>query len=87
MYNKVTLSQTVFDEFCLLRTKSNERGRDGGSKTVVNKYANFLSLTFSKVFTRQGIALVIIMINVSVMVTLTYIEFIKKNICCRQNPS
>ena len=33
------------------------KGR-GGSKTVVNKYAKFLSLTFSKVFTRQGITLV-----------------------------
>ena len=32
------------------------KGR-GGSKTVVNKYANFLSLTLSKVFTRQGITL------------------------------
>ena len=30
----------------------------GSSKTVVNKYANFLSLTFSKIFTRQGITLV-----------------------------
>ena len=28
------------------------------SKTVVNKYANFLSHTFSKIFTRQGITLV-----------------------------
>ena len=34
-----------------------EKGR-GGSKTVVNKYANFLSLIFSKIFTRQGITLV-----------------------------
>ena len=33
------------------------KGR-GGSKTVVNKYATFLSLTFSKMFTRQGIILV-----------------------------
>ena len=33
------------------------KGR-GGSKTVVNKYANFLSLTFSKFFTRKGITLV-----------------------------
>ena len=30
----------------------------GGSKTVVNKYASFLSLTFSKIFTRQDITLV-----------------------------
>ena len=29
-----------------------------GSNTVGNKYANFLSLTFSKSFTRQGIILV-----------------------------
>ena len=28
------------------------------SKTVVNKYAGFLSLTFSKIFARQGITLV-----------------------------
>ena len=33
------------------------KGR-GRSKTVVYKYANFLSLTFSKIFTRQGITLV-----------------------------
>ena len=33
------------------------KGR-GGSKTVVNKYATFLSLTFSKIFTRQDIILV-----------------------------
>ena len=30
----------------------------GGPKTVVNKYAKFLPLTFSKMFTRQRITLV-----------------------------
>ena len=32
--------------------------REGGYKTVVNKYANFLFLTFSKIFTRHGITLI-----------------------------
>ena len=30
----------------------------GWSKTVVNKYTDFLSLTFFKIFTRQGMNLV-----------------------------
>ena len=34
------------------------RGEGGGSKTVVNRCENFLSLPFSKMFTRQRITLV-----------------------------
>ena len=57
IYNKATLNQTVFKEFCLLRAKSN-KGRGEGCKTVVDKYVNVLSLPFSKIFTRQRITLV-----------------------------
>ena len=32
IYNKSTLSQTVFNEFCFLRIKPNEGGWDGASK-------------------------------------------------------
>ena len=45
-------------ELNFLRTKSNEGEVERGSRTVVNKYTNFLSLTFSKIFTRQDITLV-----------------------------
>ena len=58
IYNKPTLNQTVFNKFCFLRTQSNEGGGEGRSKTVLNKYANFLYLPFSKNFTRQCITLV-----------------------------
>ena len=34
------------------------RGGEGRSKTVVNIYEHFLSLPFSKIFTRQRITLV-----------------------------
>ena len=105
IYNKATSSETVYNEFCFLL-----RWEGRGSKTVVNIFANFLSLLFSKTFTRQRIALVktnaaecklkgrtmnikqlilpsifqekpkylIIIVNVNVMVTLTYVEFVKK---------
>ena len=50
---KLCLTKSVSDVLRLMWGK----GR-GGYKTVVNKYANFLFLTFSKIFTRHDITLV-----------------------------
>ena len=58
IYNKSTLSQTVFSEFCFLLTKSNEgrqgeggRREGGGGPEPPSTYAH-------KIFTRQRITLV-----------------------------
>ena len=50
---KLFLTNSVSYLLSLMRGKGRR-----GSKTVVNKYANFLSLTFFKTFTRQDKTLV-----------------------------
>ena len=49
MYNKATLSQTVFKEFCFLRTESNEgegeRGAGGPKPSSIDTQIFYLLLS------------------------------------------